>query len=172
MPELNLEEKLKLVSEVSANISRLLEVRVAGAQALGMELLEDLRAWRIRNLSDELQEERKLILDEAAAVAKRRKELIEKEGPKLWAEWHKRALELSDANPNMNVAQDKPFLSGFVARIPCGECRAEFLKNLREMSQAPGETYFAYTVAVHNAVNRKLMKLELTVSEALKIWQK
>jgi hypothetical protein len=60
------------------------------------------------------------------------------------------------------------WLEEFARRLPCGECRAHWSKLLAELPPelASREKYFAWTVAAHNAVNRRLGKPEMPEAEA------
>ena len=60
-----------------------------------------------------------------------------------------------------------------IPQYECG-CRAFYAKY--KMDNPPDftspEAFFAWGVQLHNAVNRKLGKPELTIAEALSIWSK
>ena len=67
-------------------------------------------------------------------------------------------------------------LSEWESSIPqyeCG-CRAFYAKYKAEMPPdfTSPEAFFRWGVNLHNAVNRKLGKHELTIDEALSIWRK
>lgn len=95
----------------------------------------------------------------------RSKEALTKEGPKLWAELHRRALSGAAAS----LPEERVWLSGFASRLACGECRQFFVAYLREHPVAL-ETYFDWTVALHNAVNLKLGKPIMTATAAREVW--
>jgi hypothetical protein len=78
----------------------------------------------------------------------------------LWREFH--------AAPRKGFLA---FLSAFIPRVPCGDCREGFAKLVAENPPPldTDESLFAWTVAMHNAVNRKLGKPEMTVEEARRI---
>ena len=87
----------------------------------------------------------------------------------LWAELHKRAL-------NFKGAQDRVYLMNFKNRIPrtttgC-RCKEFYVIWMRQNPPKFGENgeYFAWTVALHNAVNAKLGKPTYTVEQAKRFY--
>ncbi len=56
-------------------------------------------------------------------------------------------------------------------RIPCSVCKTSLKAILEELGPPDYTDWFAYSVRLHNAVNRKLQKPELTLDEARAIWQ-
>jgi hypothetical protein len=60
-----------------------------------------------------------------------------------------------------------------IPQYECG-CRAFYADHKAEIPPdfSSPEAFFAWGVALHNAVNRKLGKPELTLEEALSIWRK
>jgi hypothetical protein len=82
-------------------------------------------------------------------------------GPPLWKELHEQAL--SGSLPN-------EWLAAFEARLPCGVCRQHWREMLADLPPQPD--FFAWSVAIHNGVNRKLGKPELTLTQAAAIWKK
>lgn len=89
-------------------------------------------------------------------------ELMQKIGPPLWADLHRWALtaDLSSAGE---------WLKMFTRRVPCGECRREFRSILHDTP--PTTDLFAWTVAAHNRVNRKLGKPEISIDDARTRWE-
>lgn len=81
----------------------------------------------------------------------------------LWAELHRRGLA---APPGQD---DGAWLIEFRMQLPCGGCRLHWDAFCASMPPDWGN-YFAWTVAAHNEVNRRLGKPELTVEEAKCIW--
>ena len=57
------------------------------------------------------------------------------------------------------------------ARCDCKDGYQQILSEMPPDFSTP-EAFFAWGVALHNAVNRKLGKPELTIEEALSIWRK
>lgn len=87
------------------------------------------------------------------------------DGASIWARWHRRALSWSGGDDRAWILRE------VLARVPCGDCR----RHLREylLATAPDFTaagYFAWTVAFHNAVNRRLGKPVLDIDAARAWW--
>lgn len=78
----------------------------------------------------------------------------------LWAELHTK----QDATPE--------WFADWLNRVPktCG-CDKSLQAILDELGTPDYTDWFAYSVRLHNAVNRKLGKHELTHDEAKAIWQ-
>jgi len=78
----------------------------------------------------------------------------------LWRECHTK----QDANAEWFV--------DWLNRVPktCG-CNKSLQAILDELGQPDYTDWFAYSVRLHNAVNRKLGKPELSLDEAMAIWQ-
>lgn len=77
----------------------------------------------------------------------------------LWREVHTR----QDATPE--------WFAGWLNRIPCSVCKTSLKTILEELGTPDYTDWFAYSVRLHNAVNRKLGKPELSIDEAKAIWQ-
>lgn len=80
-------------------------------------------------------------------------------GPKLWREWHNRALTHLRTD-------DTAYVAHMARRLPCGECTQHFLAYLHEHPPVFGEGYFAWTVEFHNHVRTGQGKSTLSVAEA------
>lgn len=93
--------------------------------------------------------------------------LIDVEGPKLWAKFHPWTLS-EDPNPAKWLAEFREQLR--VASLGC-TCLAEWDKWLAE-HPVPSErdARFAWGVDAHNAVNVRKGKPRMMVAEALKRW--
>lgn len=93
------------------------------------------------------------------------KTLIEIVGPVRWATLHTR--DWSDP------VADLAWLKGeFALSLPCGTCRSDFLAYLREhppQLDSP-DAAFEWTVELHNAINAKLGKPNMSPEEAARIW--
>jgi hypothetical protein len=77
-----------------------------------------------------------------------------------WAELHTK----TDATPE--------WLEDWIARIPSGcGCGESFDSILLRVPPRFGEDWFEWTVQIHNAVNQKLGKPEMTINEAKARWQ-
>jgi hypothetical protein len=81
-------------------------------------------------------------------------------GRELWAELHAYRYTTPEA-----AAQ---FFKRWRASVPCGDCRRNLAKVLKETPPdfSSGDAFFAFGVALHNAVNRKLGRAEWTVKQA------
>lgn len=83
--------------------------------------------------------------------------------PSTWAELHLRALT-QEGQP------DHFWLALFGARISGGcDCRKNWKKELL-MLPPDFKNYFFWSVAIHNMVNVRLGKPQITIDEARKIW--
>lgn len=75
---------------------------------------------------------------------------------RLWAELHARPGQWTGADV------ERAWLERFVGRVPCGDCRAHWkaytTANPPDLSGP--QAYYGWTVAAHNAVNRRLGKPE------------
>jgi len=89
-------------------------------------------------------------------------------GPALWKLLHTRALA-----PVEDSAAEIRWLYGkFPAGLPEGCTCKTFYFQFLQTTKPDFADYFAWTVALHNAVNRKLGKPELTVDAARTLWSK
>jgi hypothetical protein len=93
----------------------------------------------------------------------------------LWAEIHAGPKAMAEACgadgpiPPDLVAIEVAFLGcGVLSRLPCGPCKGHWARLLEEMPPdlASPDRYFDWTVRAHNAINRRLGKPEMPVSEA------
>src|SRR5687767_8695514 len=101
------------------------------------------------------QQVRKMTVEELA-------EMAAVQGRKRWEELHRRALGWAGG-------EDAQWLADFAMRLPCGECRTHWFGMLKR-TPPDWANYFAWAVARHNEVNRRLGKPEITEGEARKIW--
>lgn len=125
------------------------------------EAVKTLRTQRAKQRAD----------NNAATLAK-----MQVEGPPMWAEWHRRALQWGQTRNAISLVKndDTDYLNGFANRIPCGDCKMHFMQLLRE--NKPDFTpanYFDYTVKIHNLVNASCSppKQQLSVEQARTIWK-
>lgn len=77
----------------------------------------------------------------------------------LWAELHTKADPTQD------------WFASWLNRIPCGTCRSTARRIMDQIKPRYGD-WFAFSVELHNAVNAKLNKPQLTTEEAAIIWRK
>ncbi len=87
----------------------------------------------------------------------------------LWSELHKRTLAYQGDQP-----AEREYLDAFARRLPCGDCRrhwAQITAKLPPDLESPG-TYFAWSVAAHNEVNRSKAtpSTVLSLTQAAVIW--
>ena len=87
-------------------------------------------------------------------------------GPQLWRELHRWALTTDRKEPMR-------WLDQFAKRIGCGECKLHWLKLVRQQppDASSNDALFAWSVRVHNTVNRHLGKAELTLEAAAGYWK-
>lgn len=87
-------------------------------------------------------------------------------GPAAWKTLHARALS---AKTPINKNTERGWLFTYGSKLPCGDCRQFFAQYLQ--TNPPDFTdYFAWTVGLHNAVNLKLKKPEVTLDQARALW--
>lgn len=82
----------------------------------------------------------------------------------LWKELHTYEIKNSERNDE--------WFNGFTQKIPCGECKKHWLDMIKEYPPdfSNQKAYFEWSVKVHNIVNKRLGKKEISVEEALSIW--
>jgi hypothetical protein len=91
-------------------------------------------------------------------------------GPAYWTMLHTTALSQSDPIGERQQINIVRFIKYFSEMIPCSECRNEFERILNEsdMNQVLNDraSFFAWTVMVHNLVNKKLGKKVVLTNDA------
>jgi hypothetical protein len=109
---------------------------------------------------------------QVARAKERAEEKMRRVGPALWEKWHRRAI-LEDGEI-VDTREERQWIEReILAKLPCGDCRAHAAE-LVERVFPPGvwpADYFAAIVAIHNAVNRRLDKPEMTLAAALNHWR-
>lgn len=87
----------------------------------------------------------------------------------LWAELHRRAIDYAG-----DEAAEQQWLIDFARRVPCGECRQHWQGIVTQPppNLSSGDAYFAWTVATHNLINRRLDKPEMPLAEARAIYSR
>jgi len=83
-------------------------------------------------------------------------------GPELWAELHRAAVD---------GALNEEWFAAWLSRVPMAgcSCRTSF-QTILEAIPVRWDDQFAWSVEVHNAVNRKLGKPEISADQAREIW--
>lgn len=90
-------------------------------------------------------------------------------GPHVWATLHTLALK-ADHEASM-LPKFQAFVEALADLLPCAICQRDFSAWLREHGVPKAHDAFAWSVKLHNYVNKKLGKgLDLTESEARKLW--
>lgn len=159
-----------MTHQAEIHLARIIELAgkiaplIAARHPLGMRLAEELEILHERDVAPHFDEARR---ERNAAAAVRRKEATDRmkiEGPKLWEELHRRALQ-----PVADEAAERLWLEAYTHRLPCGSCRTDFRKLL--ISQPPiFAAYFHWSVDIHNAINAQLGKPAMTHEHALRLW--
>ncbi len=95
-----------------------------------------------------------------------RKAVMSAVGPKLWQELHEYAVGVKDTK------EIAAWLDGFAKRLPCGECRKEWKRIVADVPPITLTPYlfFLWTVRVHNRVNEKLGKPEMSEVDAISLY--
>ncbi len=89
-------------------------------------------------------------------------------GPQLWEELHRRALV---HRPGQD---DGEWLAKFSLRLPCGHCRADWVRMMQATppDYSSAANFFAWTVDRHNEVNSRLGKPLVSLRAAKVTWRK
>lgn len=91
----------------------------------------------------------------------------QKFGPYYWGTLHLACLYAADS------ATLKNFVDNFTGVLPCPACRIHFNKVLEMFpfpDQGTREDFFKWSVLVHNVVNERLGKPQISHDEAFDIW--
>ena len=96
-------------------------------------------------------------------------------GRHLWFAIHFIALDYPDSPTAEHVEQYKLFFENLGAVIPCYKCSQNYQRHLQEMpltmaALANKDALFAWTVALHNIVNKETGKPEWKIDEAKKFY--
>lgn len=137
-------------------------------------LAEDLLAFRKSSgIEGAWEAARMELADQRNKMAGVRADRMKREGPKLWAVLHRRALSLDRAQTFDPESELTWFKQSFLQMIPCGDCKTSYRafvdKSPPETALAVREV-FKWTVALHNFVNSKLGKAEISQDEARLLW--
>ena len=82
-------------------------------------------------------------------------------GPHIWATIHNAALS---ADASSQYEDFEIFIKGLSKLLPCDVCREDFLTYLKK--NEPKRPAFEWTVDLHNHVNKKLGKNQISVESA------
>jgi hypothetical protein len=95
-------------------------------------------------------------------------------GPSFWGTMHYVALGAPSSLDSSQQSNYKSFYNLIPFIIPCGSCGTHFTEVLNALpidnSLGSSASLFEWTVKVHNAVNKRLGKSEISVEDAKKIW--
>ena len=91
----------------------------------------------------------------AAENAAKAKHIMDTKGPPIWKDLHNYAATWDE-----DVESQQKFLEGVTQRIPCGECKGFWINHNKQIPPPTDtkESFFAWTVELHNKVNIKLSK--------------
>jgi hypothetical protein len=92
------------------------------------------------------------------------------EGPKRWAELHRRALAWDGTGDREAELKFIRTLADGLGGCACKRTWAKLLKGMPP-DLSTGESYWRWSWQAHRAVNRSLKKPELSEQEARTIWQ-
>lgn len=107
----------------------------------------------------------------APAQVERGKTQMEAVGPLMWADLHRWALKVDFAPPR-GTRRVREWIDDFNRLIPCGDCSAHWTKMVTENPPdfSSNDALFAWSVARHNDVNRRIGKPEMSVDDARAKW--
>lgn len=93
-------------------------------------------------------------------------------GKHLWFSIHFIALDYPEFPETEHIEAYKQFFSNLWKVIPCYKCAVNYKRHLTELPidghLHSRDALFAWTVALHNIVNKELGKPEITLAEARK----
>ena len=102
------------------------------------------------------------------ATASRLERWKREEAPKIWADWHRHALQVDAGAVSFNG--EEQWLAELLARVLCGTCKVETAKEVqRLLADRPWERgeYFAATVHFHARAGGDA---QLSIDQARQIW--
>jgi hypothetical protein len=89
----------------------------------------------------------------------------------LWKELHERAISFTGTDDAEFIKLWGNKIPRFLTGCKCNEFWVNWYpRNKPDFTNNP-DSYFAWTVKLHNAVNTKLHKKNLTIDEAKEIWK-
>lgn len=96
-------------------------------------------------------------------------------GPKAWYKFHMEAMNYSNHPTKYDIQKIIYFYQKiFPEYITCQSCRQDYFRMIRICPIRPytKNNLFNWTVDIHNIVNVKLGKLEMSYSQAFQIWNR
>lgn len=92
-------------------------------------------------------------------------------GPHMWFGIHSIALGYPDAPSSRDRDNYRAFFNNLDQVLPCQTCADHYKQyvisnSLKDEDMASADALFAWTVRLHNAVNKRLGKKEISVAEA------
>lgn len=94
-------------------------------------------------------------------------------GPYAWYKFHKKAIKYPSNPCNCNIKNAIYFYQQkFLDYIDCKSCRKDYLALIQNYPIKTGSKLelFNWTVAIHNIINVKLGKKQISYDKAYKIW--
>ena len=95
-------------------------------------------------------------------------------GPYIWGAMHLIALGAPENIETLHIGAYKAFYNHLPHLIPCASCSKHLQENLDKLpiddALKGSKTLFAWTVALHNIVNKQLGKPEVSVDAARAYW--
>lgn len=96
-------------------------------------------------------------------------------GPHLWSSLHYIALGYPDSPSPVDKYNYQNFYESLHTILPCEECATHYKALVQEMKITPhlNDKYdlFKWTVNVHNAVNQRLGKPQMSYNDALRLYK-
>lgn len=94
-------------------------------------------------------------------------------GPVTWYTLHFIALAYSDSPTTENIYEYKSFFENFWKVLPCYKCAVNYKRHLQELPLTEqflvnSDTLFAWTVSLHNIVNKENGKPLMSIEDAKK----
>lgn len=155
------QDQFQFVASRGAEIAQMMSV--PSMRNLALSMAEQLSEHYNEAFGNEEKERTRKRADARAEMAER----IAADGPALWGELHRRAMNYSGGDHRI----ERLWLEEFERKLACGEC-ARFFQRFCELIPPNFSAFFAWSVDLHNAVNDKLGKKNLTHAQAYEIWSK
>ena len=94
-------------------------------------------------------------------------------GTRAWNRFHRKALSYPKYPCQCDIDSIYEFYTvKFLEYIDCGNCRNDYIRNINShpLRYASRSELFAWTVDIHNIVNAKLNKPQLSYEQAYQNW--